>query len=205
MNPIQWCLTCIQVFFSSVCVFVFTTNNHEPGEAPICNIVMEKLTAYSFCNSFLLSTCYIVSITSLSRTLVIVEEVCSWSDLSTDSFGVLLYIERFYLLFNEGLLGHPLLEVIDFITWSDRTLSAILIVPCLPAFYHAESYTPPHFYIMGGDKRFMLKEMVAMMVLMLKKKCMWAKQTFLWAKRASSPQELEFLGVCRGTEILVHL
>ena len=44
-----------------------------------------------------------------------------------------------------------------------------------------------------------------MMELMLKNKCMWAKQTFLWAvrtflwaKQASSSKELEFLGARRA-------
>ena len=36
------------------------------------------------------------------------------------------------------------------------------------------------------------------MMLMLIEKCMWEKQTFLWVKQASSPQELEFLGALKS-------
>ena len=44
------------------------------------------------------------------------------------------------------------------------------------------------FYTWGGQT-FLLELVVAVIMLM-----MWAKRTLLWAKRASSPQELEFKG-----------
>ena len=54
-----------------------------------------------------------------------------------------------------------------------------------------------HFWHTGGDKHFMLKMLVVMMMSMGRRR-MWAKRTLLWAKRASSPQELEFLGARRA-------